>query len=75
MDILRVTHQVDVVITRDDVSKGKPDPEIYLLLAQKLNVIPSKCLVIEDSPSGVQAALAAKMKITMIHAHVLNRSG
>ena len=62
MDILNVTNQFDLIVTRDDVSKGKPDPEVYLLLAQKLNITPAECLVIEDSPSGVKAALAAKMK-------------
>ncbi len=61
LEILGVTAQFDVIMTRDDVKKGKPDPEIYLLLAQKLSVTPAECLVIEDSPSGVKSALLAGM--------------
>jgi len=51
----------DFVATRDDVERGKPDPEIYQLVARELDVPPAECLVIEDSPSGVKAALAAGM--------------
>lgn len=47
------------VATRDDVSQGKPDPEIYLLTASELGVAPEEMLVIEDSAAGVRAALAA----------------
>lgn len=51
----------DAVLTGDQVSRGKPDPEIYLRLAAQLKVDPEECLVLEDSPSGVGAALAAGM--------------
>ena len=51
----------DFVASRDDVENGKPDPEIYLLVADQLGIPPSQCLVIEDSPSGVRASLAAGM--------------
>lgn len=49
------------VASRDDVENGKPNPEIYLLVADELGVSPDVCLVIEDSPAGVEAALAAGM--------------
>ena len=51
----------DFVATRDDVTRGKPDPEIYELVARELDVAPRECLVIEDSPIGVGAVLAADM--------------
>jgi HAD superfamily hydrolase (TIGR01509 family) len=51
----------DAVATADDVARGKPDPEVYLRVAQALRVRPEGCLVIEDSPSGVTGALAAGM--------------
>lgn len=51
----------DHVATRDDVAHGKPDPEIYLLVARELGVPPGECLVVEDSPAGVNAARAAGM--------------
>ena len=51
----------DAVCTSSDVGKPKPSPEVYLLAAQKLGVEPARCLVLEDSPTGVRAALAAGM--------------
>ncbi|MEQ1624261.1 MAG: HAD family phosphatase, partial [Sediminibacterium sp.] len=48
-------------ITAHDVQKGKPDPEPYLKMAEKLNFNPSECLVFEDAISGVQSAIAAGM--------------
>ena len=44
------------VVTGDQVSKGKPDPEAYLLAAKRLGVDPTRCVAIEDSPVGVRAA-------------------
>jgi beta-phosphoglucomutase-like phosphatase (HAD superfamily) len=60
--ILDILYEFDFIATRDDVNNGKPDPEIYLLIAREFNVKPDECLVIEDSLSGVKAALAADMK-------------
>jgi mannitol-1-/sugar-/sorbitol-6-phosphatase len=47
------------VVTADDVTHGKPDPEPYLLAAEKLGVDPRRCLVVEDAPMGLQSAHAA----------------
>jgi beta-phosphoglucomutase-like phosphatase (HAD superfamily) len=58
---LDILYEFDFIATRDDVNAGKPDPEIYLLVAHEFNLEPGNCLVIEDSPSGVKAALAATM--------------
>ena len=49
----------DAVVTGDQASKGKPDPEIFLLAAQRIEVEPRECLVFEDSLSGVAAARSA----------------
>jgi beta-phosphoglucomutase len=57
---------LDVVVTRDQVSKPKPDPEIYRLAATKLNVQPAECLVIEDSEPGVAAAIAAGTQCVVV---------
>ncbi len=64
--ILGLTDEFDVIATRDDVEHGKPDPEIDLLVARELGVKPEECLVIEDSPAGVQAALAAGMEVVAV---------
>jgi HAD superfamily hydrolase (TIGR01509 family) len=61
LEILELSDAFDFVASRDDVENGKPDPEIYRLVATELDVPPKECLVIEDSPSGVKAALAAGM--------------
>ncbi len=51
----------DTVLTAEAVSHSKPDPEIFLKTAAQLNTLPAKCVVLEDSLFGVQAAKAAKM--------------
>ena len=55
----------DAIICADDVTKSKPDPEIFLVAAKKLNAHPDECIVIEDSPAGIKAAYNAG--ITAIH--------
>ncbi|NLJ98185.1 MAG: HAD family hydrolase [Tissierellia bacterium] len=50
------------IISGEEVTKGKPNPEIFLTAAKKMNVHPSQCLVIEDATNGVEAAKAAGMK-------------
>ncbi|WGW13127.1 HAD-IA family hydrolase [Saxibacter everestensis] len=49
----------DLVVTSTDVTKGKPDPEPYLLAAQRLGVKAANCLVVEDAPAGVSAGRLA----------------
>lgn len=55
-----------VMITSDDVARGKPDPEGYLKAASRLGIAPEKCLVIEDAIAGVKAARAAGMQVIAI---------
>lgn len=50
------------IVTGSEVTKGKPEPEVYLVAADKLGVIPSKCLVFEDLPFGIMAGKRAGMK-------------
>jgi sugar-phosphatase len=52
-----------VMVTAEDVSNGKPDPEPYLTGAKLLGTTPADCLVIEDAPAGIDAAHAGKMKV------------
>ncbi|PRZ03431.1 HAD superfamily hydrolase (TIGR01509 family) [Isoptericola sp. CG 20/1183] len=47
------------LVTGDQVARGKPDPEPYLVAARRLGVRPSECVAIEDSPTGLTSALAA----------------
>jgi HAD superfamily hydrolase (TIGR01509 family) len=61
LDILGLDQAFEAIITRDDVERGKPDPEIYLALSRQMEAQQAECLVIEDSVSGIQAALQAGM--------------
>lgn len=53
----------DAIVTRDDVSAGKPSPEIFRKAANLLDVAPSECLVYEDSDEGIEAARLANMDV------------
>lgn len=66
INALGIKDLLDVIITAEDVTRGKPDPEIYLLTAQKLGLSPQECLVLEDSVNGVKSALAAGMSVVAI---------
>lgn len=54
-------HYFDAIIDGNNVTKAKPDPEVFLLAAEQLNVKPEECVVFEDAVAGVQAANTAKM--------------
>ena len=51
----------DVLVDGNNVTKAKPDPEVFLLAAKQLNVAPEECVVFEDAVAGIQAANSAKM--------------
>lgn len=53
----------EVLVTGSEVEKGKPDPEIYLLAAEKLGVDPKRCLAFEDAPAGIESAKRAGMTV------------
>ncbi|MDD5467344.1 MAG: HAD-IA family hydrolase [Anaerolineales bacterium] len=55
-----------VLVTADDVGKGKPDPEVYLLAAQRLGTTAQESLVVEDTQAGIQAALRAGMRVVAV---------
>ena len=56
----------DMIITGDEIERGKPYPDIYLLAAEKLHVDIDGCLVIEDALAGIAAAKAANMRVAAI---------
>ncbi len=67
-----IGHYFDIILDESMVSRGKPDPEIYLKSAKALNLPNAQCIVIEDSLSGVAAAKASGSKvigITTTHTH------
>lgn len=64
----------DAIVDGNQISNSKPDPEVFLLAAQKLNISPENCLVVEDADAGVIAAIAAGMKVLGIGSAASNKS-
>jgi sugar-phosphatase len=52
-----------VLVSAEDVVRGKPEPDVYLAAAARLEVIPSECIVVEDAPAGIEAARAAGIRV------------
>ncbi len=61
LDALGIAHCFDAVVSSEDVSAGKPDPEVFQKAAARVGVPPSRCIVVEDAPAGVEAARRAGM--------------
>ena len=73
LSVLELDDAFDLVVTMDDVERGKPDPEIDLLVAEKMDVPPEEFLVIEDSQAGVGAALAAGMAVVAVPTEITGK--
>lgn len=56
-----LAHFFDVIVDGNNVTKAKPNPEVFLMAAQKMNISPSNCIVFEDAVAGIEAANAANM--------------
>lgn len=61
LSTLKIGSYFSTIVSYEDMTKGKPDPEVFLVAAQRLGVAPEECGVIEDSSPGVKAAKAAGM--------------
>jgi HAD superfamily hydrolase (TIGR01509 family) len=66
LDRHQLTAFFDIVVTGDEIERGKPHPDIYLCAAKRLGVLAGGCLVIEDALSGIAAAKAAGMRAAAI---------
>lgn len=61
VDRLNIRHYFQMLTSGDEVKNGKPAPDVFLLAAERLNIQPGNCLVIEDTLNGIRAAKAAGM--------------
>ena len=61
LDLTETRPFLEAIVAMEDTQRGKPHPDVFLIGAQKLGVAPSRCLVLEDAPVGVQAAKAGGM--------------
>ena len=59
---INLTDLFDVIITGNDITKGKPDPQVFFMAAEKMSAEPGLCVVFEDAVLGVEAAKRAGMK-------------
>jgi beta-phosphoglucomutase len=66
IDRLDLRHYFQVIVSGNDVRRPKPFPDVYLTAAEQLGFAPADCIVFEDSPTGVTAALAAGMRVVAI---------
>lgn len=66
LHLLGLENYFQIIIAAEDVLKGKPDPQVFLLAAQKLHLSPDRCIVFEDAFVGIQAAKAGGMKIVAV---------
>lgn len=61
IDGLNLRRYFDIIVTAENVSKGKPDPQVYLVTAKKLKAEIKDCIVLEDAENGIESAKNAKM--------------
>lgn len=64
--VVGISDWFDEVVTADDVTAGKPSPEVFLKAAELLGVAPEKCLALDDAPAGIMAAQLAGMQVLSI---------
>lgn len=66
MQKARLNHYLDSMLSNEDVSKGKPDPEIYIKAISSLGVAPDECLIVEDNENGIKAAKASGAHVLIV---------
>ena len=68
LHVLKLDGLIDAMVSADEVKKGKPDPDVFLAAAAAVSVPPSRCVVVEDAPAGVEAGRRAGMKTIGVNA-------
>jgi alpha,alpha-trehalose phosphorylase len=61
LQVLGITDQIDAIVSAEDVTAGKPDPQVFLAAAAGVGVPPDRCVVVEDAAAGIEAAERAGM--------------
>lgn len=66
MEKANLTPYLDFMVSNQDVSKGKPDPEMYLAAMSKFGLLPTECLIVEDNENGIKAARASGAHLLVV---------
>jgi beta-phosphoglucomutase len=66
MQAAELNEYLDFYLSNEDVTKGKPDPEIYSTAIERLGLKPTECLIIEDNPNGLKAARASGANVMQV---------
>ena len=74
LKVLGIKDKLDLILTRDNVSEGKPNPEIYHLAMKKMNVKADECIVLEDSVNGIGAGVNAGMYVFAVTNNITHES-
>ena len=62
LEVIQLGGCFQAIVSAEDVTKGKPDPQVFLTAASRLGIPPAQCIVVEDAPAGVEAARRAGMR-------------
>ena len=72
LEAIGLAGRFDAVISAEDVTAGKPDPQVFLRTAEKLGLPPARCVVVEDAAAGVEAARRAGMRVIGVNRTTLD---
>lgn len=67
--VLELAHDFEAIAAAEDVTRGKPDPQVFLEAAQRLGVTPARAIVVEDAAAGIEAARAGGMRCIGVNPH------
>jgi HAD superfamily hydrolase (TIGR01509 family) len=73
LEVTGMEHYFGAITSAEDVTRGKPDPQVYLLAAERVATPPTQCIVVEDAPAGLQGARSAGIKcigVLTTHPHL-----
>ena len=70
VDLNKKDKYFEILVSKDDVVNGKPNPETFLKCAEQMNVAPELCQVFEDGDPGIKAALEVGMKVTDVRKYL-----
>jgi HAD superfamily hydrolase (TIGR01509 family) len=62
VEVLHIRDYFGALLSDEDVEAGKPDPQVFLLAASRLDVPPQRCIVVEDSPAGIEGGRRGGMR-------------